>query len=493
MPATTTTPRAPDATKRYRRPGIEREGIAQLSLLETALWPLKGGSRPTHTFETSYDYSSAAGRKTAHVTVRAPAGLQPIDELVLWGLLGATPHRAQEEPMFLATPYWILRHLGLKTGGYQYRELHESLIRLASASYQNDAFYNPERGEHEHVTFHFFSAFLPTVGGTGATVDDRRCWRIEWSPAFFRFCRMTGGNLLFDLDLYRTLTPAARRLFLKVKDRFWRSKCVFLNVDDLTINGLGFSADRPLKKRKFDLTACMRELLDHRLIALGRGQTDPKQAFFKRGKGCYVVTFNQGDYFRDGGPARAAGRSDAVTEDALYQPLRDIGVDTPAIRRLLKQFDRGIIERWVAITDSAMHDNPSGFDGFRISPAAFLIDAIQHHRTAPDWHHAHEKRRRQEQWERDRADAGHDEQELRRLYQDQRSTALRAFLDSPEARQKYNEAIPALLELSRCTEPKRHREAAHEAALARLERMDFHFPEYAVWALTNDRRAVAAV
>ena len=29
--------------KRYRLPGIEREGIAQLSLLETALWPLQGG------------------------------------------------------------------------------------------------------------------------------------------------------------------------------------------------------------------------------------------------------------------------------------------------------------------------------------------------------------------------------------------------------------------------------------------------------------------
>jgi len=29
--------------KRYRLPGIEREGIAQLSVLETALWPLQGG------------------------------------------------------------------------------------------------------------------------------------------------------------------------------------------------------------------------------------------------------------------------------------------------------------------------------------------------------------------------------------------------------------------------------------------------------------------
>ena len=110
-------------------------------------------------------------------------------------------------------------------------------------------------------------------------------------PHFFQMCRATGGTLLFDLDLYRDLTPASRRLFLKLKDRFWRSKRVFLNVDDLTINGLGFSADRPLKKRKYDLTPCIRELLDHQIIELGRGQTDPQDLFLKRSKGCYVVQF----------------------------------------------------------------------------------------------------------------------------------------------------------------------------------------------------------
>ena len=104
---------------------------------------------------------------------------------------------------------------------------------------------------------------------------------------FFKMCQATGGALFFDLDVYRDLSPAARRLFLKLKDRFWRSKRVFMNVDDLTINGLGFSADRPLKKRKFDLTACIHELLSHGIVELGRGQTDPKDLFLKRGKGLH--------------------------------------------------------------------------------------------------------------------------------------------------------------------------------------------------------------
>jgi len=55
------------------------------------------------------------------------------------------------DPVLLATPYWMLRHLGLETGGSQYAELRESLLRLALTSYQNDAFFNPETHEHEYA------------------------------------------------------------------------------------------------------------------------------------------------------------------------------------------------------------------------------------------------------------------------------------------------------------------------------------------------------
>src|SRR5438034_694599 len=107
------------ALQRYRLPGIEREGIAQLSLLETALWPLQGGKLPANTFHTTYEFTTPAGRKTANVAVHAALGLQPFDELVLWGLLAATAPRPDVEPVLLATPYWLLHRLGLDCGGSQ--------------------------------------------------------------------------------------------------------------------------------------------------------------------------------------------------------------------------------------------------------------------------------------------------------------------------------------------------------------------------------------
>ena len=166
---------------RYRLPGIEREGIAQLSLLETALWPLSG-KLTLSTFETSYSYMTASGSMRAEVKVRSTLGLQNFDEFVLWGLLGATLSRPDAGAMLLATPYWMLRHLGLDTGGSQYAMLRESLVRLTAASYQNTGFYNPETREREFAAFQFLSILLPTVGGAGHIVDNDRCWRIEWNP-----------------------------------------------------------------------------------------------------------------------------------------------------------------------------------------------------------------------------------------------------------------------------------------------------------------------
>ena len=489
MTATTTAAGSPTErrSKAYRLPGIEREGIAQLSLLETAIWPLQGGSLPSHQFETSYAYTAAAGRKTAKVTVRAPLGLQSVDEYVLWGLLGATLCRPEREPMLLATPFWMLRHLGLATGGSQYAALRDSLLRLAIASYQNTAFFNPESQEHEFVAFQFLSILLPTVGGVGESVDNLRCWRIEWNPAFFRFCRATGGTLLFDLDLHRQLTPASRRLFLKLKDRFWRSKRVFLNVDDLTVNGLGFSASRSLAKRKFDLVACIRELLEHKIIELGKGQSDPKELILKRGKGSYVVVFYEGEYFRRKAAERTRGQKNAILDDPLYEPLQQIGVDAAGARRLLKDHGRGLIQRWVRITDAAMHEKPRDFPGFKTSPAAFLVDGIQHKRTPPDWWHRHEKRRQQEQFVMGHATAV-EEPGLRPLYDQERGAALRAYLATPEGRQKYEQAFGPYLAFFKVTDPYRYRKSAHKAAVARVEQHGLRFPAFEEWAESRSRR-----
>ncbi|MBX3450768.1 MAG: hypothetical protein KF777_14475 [Planctomycetaceae bacterium] len=470
--------------KRYRLPGIEREGIAQLSLLETALWPLDGTRRRATEYRTTYAFGSGQAQRQAQVTVRSALGLQPIDEYVLWGLLGTSLDRREDnDGVLIAKPRWMLKRLGLRNGGSQYAELRESLLRLSTASYQNTGFYNPETQEHEYVSFQFLSFLLPTVGGLGRVVDNDRCWRIEWNPAFYRFSQLTGGSLLFDLDLYRQLTPASRRLFLKLKDRFWRTKVVHLNVEDLTINGLGFSADRPLFKRKYDLTVCLRELLEHGVIALGRGQTDVKQLFWKRSKGCYVVVCYEGEYFRQPQAARSQSQQEAIQTDPLFEPLRQLGMDTAAIRRVFAEHARGRIRQWLTITEAALHEKPRGFPGFRVSPAAFLIDGLQHNRLPPDWMHAHEKRQRERQWEQERIAVAAQERQLQPQYVAERAAALQVYLRSPEGHEQYDAAYGPLLVLHQRSHPHDPATAAAAATRAYVEEHHFQFPSFAEWSL----------
>jgi hypothetical protein len=256
-------------------------------------------------------------------------------------------------------------------------------------------------------------------------------------------------------------------------------------VDDLTINGLGFSADRPLKKRKYDLTSCIRELLDHRVIELGRGQTDPHDLFLRRSKGCYVVVFYEGDYFRQVVAQRTTSRKNAIFDDPLYEPLRRIGVDEPAVRRLMKAHTRSLIQKWIKITDAAMHDKPSGFPGFKVSPAAFLIDGVQNDRLPPDWIYAHDKKRQQEVWEQERREAAAGEQQLRIQYDHEKSQALNAYLQTAEGQRHFEAANRPLLVFYDRVEPLRSREAAADAAKGKIEREQLAFPDFGVWILNR--------
>lgn len=180
-------------TKRYRLPGIEREGIAQLSLIETALCPLKGGKLETSRYETSYLYTVDGSKRSARVSVYAPLGLQTIDEFILWGLLGISLDRPNPEPTLLATPYWIINRLGMSIGGFAYDQLRASLERLALVGYQNTGFYNPLRSSTNVRRFTSSRASFPRAatertlqpiacGASSGTVTSFKCVRRRAVP-----------------------------------------------------------------------------------------------------------------------------------------------------------------------------------------------------------------------------------------------------------------------------------------------------------------------
>jgi hypothetical protein len=85
----------------------------------------------------------------------------------------------------------------------------------------------------------------------------------------------------------------------------------------------------------------------------------------KRAKGVYVVQFFKGAYFRHPHSERTISKMQKTSDDPLHAPLQAIGVDEAGIRRIFKQYSRGLIRQWIRITDAAMHEQPRGFPRFQ--------------------------------------------------------------------------------------------------------------------------------
>lgn len=355
-------------------------GLSQLSLVEHALCPLdiRKSLQPGLVHESSYRYTDANGkRQLAQVCIECPRGLSAADEFYLWGLLALT--LAEEQPSFdfYATPHYCLRQLGVvgpkSKGGKNYRLFRESLRRLAAVRYQSDHFYDPVRKEHRRVDFGMLSYSLPLRD------DSSRAWRIVWDPVFFEFCQASGGRLRFDLDVYRRLDPASRRLLLLLTKVFWRRRySPWFDVRELAVQVLGVADTLPTKRLKEKVERCASVLAKHQVITM----TENRNLFLRRKQGVFAVRFERGPRSQQQG-----GASSMNVESPLWGPLQSIGLDRQAIRRILKQYPHQLVRKWSDVTLAAMERKGNGF--FRKSPAAHFVDnlkaASRGERGLPDW------------------------------------------------------------------------------------------------------------
>ncbi len=383
MKNNTITREIPTSAKPFgRKQAITGRGTGQLTLVEHSLCPLDARTSLQRGLRhrTTFQYSDVnRRRRTARVEVSCPQGLSAHDEFYLWGLLSLALSQPQPEPEFHATPHYCLRQLGLidanvRRGGRQYQQFAAAVERLSWVKYGCDAFYDPIRAEHCQVRFGFFSYRLPL------NPDSSRVWRFHWDAQFFEFVQSVGGSLWFDLELYRSLSPAGRRLFLFVSKVFARSKQTpRMDLKQLAIEILGLSSQLPMKHLLAKTRRICAELVSVGLIM--ERQSDMIQ---KQEAGRYDVVLRAG---------RAVGRSAKTTsthlDSPLVEPLLAIGFDDAGVVRVLRQFPHNRVREWVDITLAAKERFGPSF--FKRSPMAYLVDnlkkAASDGRTPPDWWH----------------------------------------------------------------------------------------------------------
>ncbi len=372
-------------TQSDRTPAVP--GVGQLSLVEHALCPLaaRQGTAIGQIHESHYRYTDAAGeRRTARVRVICPLGLTPNDEFFLWGLLALTLSQPEPIAEFHVTPHYCLRQLGLidqhgRRGGRQYQQFAQSLERLAAVSYQNDGFYDPLRLEHRRVGFGFLSYSLPLAA------DSSRAWRIVWNGVFFELAAAVGGHLRFDLEVYRRLDAASRRLFLFLCKLFRRKSLTYpIELGFLGRQVLGFAPTLAKRDLKIKVVRCIERLAEHEIV----DALDASQTIRRNKHGTQTVQLARGDYFHH---RRQVIRKKqlAKVDSPLIELMQAIGLDQRSITRCLSLYSTELVQQWADITLAARERHGASF--FRKSPAAYFINNLQHaakgQRTPPDWWH----------------------------------------------------------------------------------------------------------
>ena len=375
---------SPPTHRRINRDHVRRgAGLGQLSLVEHALCPLDTNASLKENVVFAADYfftDKNHHQQKAHASVVCPFGLSAGDEFFLWGLLALTFAQPESESELHATPHYCLRQLGLidmnsRRGGRQYDQFRHAIERLSTVTYRNDRFYDPVRAEHRRVNFGFLSYSLPL------DPESSRAWRLAWDPLFFEFVAACGGHFRFDLEIYRELDSASRRLFMFVSKVFARRETTpRLNIRHLGEHVIGFSPTLDTRNMKIKIARAIRRLSE-------AGVVEPSSGLFqKHGAGDYSVTLIRGPYF-----ARRHGQAinAAVRESAVFGPLLALGLDESTAERLIRQYPPRLLREWSDITLAAKERFGASF--FTRSPQAYFVDNLKSAavgtRTPPDWWH----------------------------------------------------------------------------------------------------------
>lgn len=354
--------------------------MGELSLVEHSLCPLDSGrslAGPLRHRARYWYFDRHRNRKQATAETKAVDGLSANDEFYLWGILGLVFSQPQPSVNFYATRNYILRQLGIAVGGENYLLLHASLRRLAGVRYSNDRFFDPMRGEHRQVSFGFLSFSIP------ADARSMRAWHIAIDPIFFSMVEPVRAHFWFDLEAYRKLDTASRRLFLLLKKVFYRaSYSPRWELEHLAVDVLGYAQlERKFLKRK--VRRCAEQLAAQGII------TSSGDVIEKRGDRLFA-RFERGPFFN---AKRNDSRTMPLEELPVFEQWTAIGVDRDGMGYLRRTFSMELLQQWADITLAAKERHGHSF--FDRSMAAYYIDnvkaASKEGRRPPDWWHDFKK------------------------------------------------------------------------------------------------------
>ena len=260
-----------------------------------------------------------------------------------------------------------------RRGGRQYRQFAAALERLSVVNYLSDACYDPARSEYRRVSFRFLSYSLPV------DPNSSRAWTVAWDKIFYSMIQEAGGSMRFDLDMYRSLDPASRRLFLLILKVGYRGRRLpVFDLRYLAVDVLGLSATLSVRDMKVKVSRTLQRLSSTGVLS--------NSVITRKATGHYQVSMEPGKYLSEARNQLAPPR---IEDSPLIDGLLEIGFDHASAAKIVNRYPQNLVAQWTDITQAALER--FGRQHFRKSPMAFLVDSLskasQGLRTPPDWWH----------------------------------------------------------------------------------------------------------
>jgi hypothetical protein len=342
-------------------------------------------------YPRQFPYTDRNGhRKQGTQVVQAYFGLAPKDFDLFLGLytyLKRLPELPADGRSYLTVDF-VARQVGLPADGQaSYLRLRSRIFRFSYVKYTNSAFWNRETETYDIRNFGFYN-----LASMSRMTESRRPIVFEWDASLLEIIR-EGALLTFDYDLYRTLSPAMRRLYLIANRDGWNQRDSGLFVaDDFAVHQIGYDEKPELQKiRLFKLRRLLSDAEDLGLIR----PYENWRGYFQKvaqgmDKGKLALRWTRGPKLRTrtGSDDRSAS-IDRIENDALFAQVRNIldekrqPCSTQTFRQLVSKFGRDAMQKHVLVILAQKEHHPGSF---KKSELAAYIHRLQHDHTEPDWY-----------------------------------------------------------------------------------------------------------
>lgn len=326
-------------------------------------------------------------RKTGTQIVTAPFGLAPGDFDMFLGLytyLKRLPELPADGVLHLTVDF-IARQLSLPaTSQKDYQRIRSRIFRFSYVKYTNSSVWNTERRAHELMNCGFFG-----LDSMSRLTTSRQPIALRWDGGFLKMVEHA-ACLAFDYPLYRSLSPALRRLYLVANRDGWnqRNSSQFL-ADDFAIHQIGYDEAPLLERlRLHKLKRLLHDAEEADLIrpfAPWQGYLQPLTSGPKRGQ--IALRWSRGPRLRTKPEQRSAVVS--LEDDALYDQVRLLRdenkqpVSQDAFRLWQRTYGRDQMQKQIAVILAQREHYPGSFQRSEI---AAYVNRLQQNHPEPDWY-----------------------------------------------------------------------------------------------------------